>query len=209
MTAQICCCEQDFVALSSVFPSISSWLGTTSQTTCTDGTSFTSQGTPVSICSAKSSLSEENAAGIPHFPWAGLGCKLARGARLAELSFVCPAEEEGGLCMVCICSVLELNRQFCVGPVYKGESCNQPCDKGMMKVQMGTLVSLLCLQISCVRGAVMWCKLWETSHIVLFIYSEASARQISSIFHVSPTWVRTLASLQTEWAWMLCTLLSK
>lgn len=36
------------------------------------------------------------------------------------------------------------------------------------------LVSLLCLQISCVRGVVMWCKLWETSYMVLFIYLHLS-----------------------------------
>lgn len=32
------------------------------------------------------------------------------------------------------------------------------------------LVSLLCLQMSCVREVVMWCKLWETTYKSAFIY---------------------------------------
>lgn len=160
---------------------------------------------------SKERLSEGGAAGIPLVPKQGTqGCKSARGA---ELSWALSALLKRKVFFTCFmpaqCLSWTDNFVLALLPAYKEESCKQPCDKGMMKVQMGTLVSLLCLQISCVRGAVMWCELWETSHIVLFIYSEAPVGQISSILHVSPTWVRTLASLQTEWARMPCKLLSK
>lgn len=105
-----------------------------------------------------------------------------------------------------VCSGLEVGRQLYIGLItalQRGEL--QPTlwwrDDGGAD---GTLISLLCLQISCVREAVMWCEVWEMSYVALFIYTGAFVWQTTSISHVFPMRVKTLANLQTQWAWMCC-----
>lgn len=115
----IYCCERDSsAALSFEGPSTSSWfalllelrvqMAPPSQARALLSPSALQRGVSLKVV-----LQE-----LPSAPEQGTelqGCKPARGARGAELSFACPAEEEGGFYVVCVSSVLELSRQFRVG----------------------------------------------------------------------------------------------
>lgn len=144
----------------------------------TDGTSFTSQGTPVSVCSPK----RGSLKAVLQNPPLPLSTAHSAVNLPEELSWALSAQLKRKVVFTWSVPALSLswtdNFVLALLPAYKEESCEQPCDKGWWRCRWAHW----CLQISCVRGAVMWCKLWETSHIVLFIYSEACVGQISSIY---------------------------
>lgn len=186
----------------------------------THSTSVPRQVSPLSICSPKRWIHECGAAVLNRSHC--LVCSKTWGKGLAEVQACKPAGAgvlQGELLhcwggwFLPLLRQLELGRQLCIGLVtclQRGErALASLVIKGWWRRGRYADISAVPTDVLCKSSCDVVRTVGDVLRSFIYLHWSVFVWQISSISHVSPMWVKMLASLQTQWARMCCKPLSK